>query len=78
MKCFKPIKDKKQLKAICRALNKLFWKVPPVPLYTSNNGVVSFSSYSTDDSAEFWVAELYDAGIEGIKWNKKISCFEVE
>ena len=66
MKDFKPITKKKQLKAICAALNKIFWKVPGIDCYETN----PVTHYDNDDSAEYWVAELYDRGII-IKWNKK-------
>lgn len=64
MKTFRAIKDKPRRRAICRALNKLFWKTPQWP--HANNAT----------KANFWVAELQDVDIP-IQWDPKAEEFTV-
>ena len=63
MKTFRPIRDKGQLRAICSALNKLFWK-------TASGGK------SADEQAEYWVGELLDRDID-IAWCRKHQRFQL-
>jgi hypothetical protein len=63
MKMFRPIRDKGQLRAICAAMNKLFWKTP-------SDGT------SADEMAEYWVGELLDRDID-IAWNRKAQRFQL-
>jgi hypothetical protein len=62
----KPL-DKKQLSAICAALNKLFWKIPKIQEYDTNQ-----------DYANFIIAELADGNIDGIYWSNKHEQFRVK
>ena len=54
---------KKELQAICNALNKIFWNVPISPSPDSN------------DEADQWVIELTDCHINLI-WNAEKQEFE--
>ena len=65
MKAFRPIRDTKQLRAICRALNVLIWKVPGMG-----------DSRNVHDSAEWWEGELRDKDID-IKWSRKRELFHI-
>lgn len=53
---------KKELQAICNALNKIFWKVP-------------MSVGNPDDEADNWVIELTDCHIS-LTWNAEKQEFE--
>jgi len=48
------------LKAICRALNIIFWKVPSV----------TGSAPHTNKDGQWWAAELQDKGIK-IEWDEE-------
>ena len=65
MKRFRAIKDPKQLRAICKALNVLIWKVPSMP--GSRNG---------HDDAEWWAGELLDKGMK-VKWSREREQFHI-
>ena len=60
---FRPIRDKGQLRAICAALNKLFWKTPS-------------GGKDADEQAKYWVGELLDREID-ITWNLKAQRFQL-
>ena len=65
MRFFCDIKDKKQLRAICRALNVLISKVPGMR-----------EARDVHDSAEWWAGELLDKGMK-IKWSRKREQFHI-
>ena len=52
---------------LCKALNKLFYKLPAI----IPNGTAS-------DNAMWWIAELCDAGINGIAWDEVTSEFVMD
>lgn len=53
-------------KTTLRALNTLFWKVrPPIGYFSSQ----------VDRLAGYWIAELEDKDITGIRWDSKNSEF---
>lgn len=53
---------------VCIALNKLFWKTPMPPRFSS-----------PDEWAEYWVGELSDGPddyrIEGVQWSRELQEF---
>lgn len=65
MRHFHDITDRKQLRAICRALNVLIWKVPGMR-----------GARDVHDSAEWWAGELLDKGMK-IKWSRKREQFHI-
>ena len=65
MRHFRAIKDTRQLRAICRALNVLIWKVPGMP-----------DARNAHDSAEWWAGELLDKDMK-IKWSRKREPFHI-
>ena len=58
------IEDVKRAQAICDALNKIFWKVPPIKLYDEHG-----KELTAEGNARWWLAELADADISGIAFN---------
>jgi hypothetical protein len=64
------------LKLLCRALNKLFWKCP-MPEHLRNS---SAAAVGTDDWARYWLAELADMppgeAITSIVWNAQENEFQ--
>lgn len=65
MKMFRAIKNKSQLRAICRALNVLIWKVPGMR-----------DARNVHDTAEWWAGELLDKDMK-IKWSRKREQFHI-
>lgn len=68
MKSYRPITDRRCRRAICAALNKLFWKVQ---FYTDAD-----HRRTTEAEAEAWVAILRDRDIR-IRWDSKEERFVV-
>jgi len=65
MRHFHDVKDRKQLCAICRALNVLIWKVPGMP-----------DARNVHDSAEWWAGELLDKDMK-ITWSREREQFYI-
>ena len=58
-------------RTLIRALNKLIWKID-IPIYDLAN-----ETPSNFNKAQYIIAELADAGIEGIKWDEDTEEFKV-